>query len=56
MGQIPITIQKIKLVNNLRRLNSSLIEDSDTIAYLFKVEEKGLKWQNTYTCSRFELF
>jgi hypothetical protein len=52
MGRIPISITKIKVDNSLRSLQS---EVSETIAYLFTLEENGQQWQKTFVCDRKDL-
>lgn len=52
MGRIPISIKKIKVDNPRRTLQS---EVSETVAYLFTLEEKGQQWQKTFVCDRNDL-
>ena len=52
MGRIPISITKIK-VDNLR--SSLQSEITETVAYLFILDEKGQQWRRTFTCDRNDL-
>ncbi|MBW4362445.1 endonuclease domain-containing protein [Flavobacterium taihuense] len=52
MGRIPISIKKIKIDNSRRSLQS---EVSETVSYLFTLEEKGEQWQKTFVCDRNDL-
>lgn len=52
MGRIPIKITKIKYNNSREKLHT---DSSETVAYLFILEEKGQQWQKTFTCDRNDL-
>ena len=52
MARLPISIKKIKVENSRRSLQSDL---SETVAYLFTLEEKGQQWLKTFVCDRNDL-
>ena len=54
MARIPISIEKIKVVNANSFLSNKLTSN-ETVKYLFKLVEKGHQWEKTFTCDRDDL-
>ena len=52
MIRIPISIEKIKVKTQKLFSDNTDEENSETIKYLFKLEEKGQQWEKTFICGR----
>ncbi|QQR97802.1 MAG: DUF559 domain-containing protein [Sphingobacteriales bacterium] len=52
MGRIPISIEKIKVENQIRFSENEI---NETVKYLFKLTEKGQQWEKTFMCDRDDL-
>jgi hypothetical protein len=51
-NRIPISIEKIKVETQNFRQNSSENKHEETVKYLFRIEEKGQQWEQTFICDR----
>lgn len=50
MARIPITIEKIKVETRHKSMNDGSWSTSESLSYLFKLEEKGQQWERTFIC------
>lgn len=54
MARIPISIHKIKTETSDRSSRAESIK-TETVKYLFTLNEKGQQWEKTFTCDRDDL-
>jgi len=52
MARIPISIEKVKVESRTHNLTLGGFSTSETLKYLFKLEEKGQQWERTFMCDR----